>query len=481
MANVNFIRKELAEMLPQYYEIRDCIKGSAAVKKAKTKYLPKPNAEDLSIANTKRYDAYVERAVFYNTTQRTQLGLAGEIFSKEPVVEIPSTMEDIKENADGGGVKLIQLAKRCVNYILAYGRGGLLIDYPTTEGVVSKADIDSGKLRPTLNFYKPWKILNWRTTTRGAKKLLSLVVLEEKYVDEDDGFETKTLLQWRVLRLRDDGYTVAIHRVVEGENVEYEKERYPIDFKGNKLQEIPFIFMGCENNDEIIDLPPMHSLAVLNIAHYRNSADYEDSCHLVGQPTPYFTGITEDWVNEVWENNQVTLGSRTAISLPVGGDAGLLQAKENSMPKEAMEQKEKQMVALGAKLVENKQVQRTATEVNVDDVSESSILASTANNVSDGIESGLRFCCLFTGDNPEGIKYRLHTDFNIARMSSNDRNQLMQEKQAGLVTFGEVRTALRKNGIAFVPDEEAKKQIDKELAELPNMNDNASDKNANQE
>jgi hypothetical protein len=59
---------------------------------------------------------------------------------------------------------------------------------------------------------------------------------------------------------------------------------------------------------------------------------------------------------------------------PEGGERRLAPSDENTMPKEAMEAKERQMVALGAKLVEQKQVQRTAMEAGMEEASTSSLL-----------------------------------------------------------------------------------------------------------
>jgi hypothetical protein len=141
------------------------------------------------------------------------------------------------------------------------------------------------------------------------------------------------------------------------------------------------MFIGSENNDANPDNPNMYDLASLNIAHYRNSADYEEACYIVGQPTPVLTGLTEQWYKDIL-GGCVNFGSRGGIPLPVGASADLLQASENTMIKEAMEIKERQMVALGAKLVEQKQVQRTAFETKVEATSEGSILSSSAKNVS---------------------------------------------------------------------------------------------------
>jgi hypothetical protein len=468
MPKIDFTREEVKEILPSYFLIRDCVKGEQAIKKAKDKYLPRPNAADVSPENRKRFDAYVERAVFYNATQRTLCGLAGQIFTKEPIMEMPSLLEPVKVDADGGGVDLIQMAKRAVLHVLAYGRCGMLVDYPKTEKPATRAELQSGDIKPTIEVFAPWQIRNWRTITRGSKKLLSLVVLEEDYLDYVDKFESKKYQQWRVLELTDAGYCVSVWRKESGDFKMVEGPDYPLDASGTPMQEILFNFIGSENNDEAVDLPPLYDIASLNIAHYRNSADYEESCFLVGQPTPVFSGLTEQWVKEVIKGT-VTLGSRGAIPLPVGGAATLLQASENTMPIEAMREKEKQMIALGAKLVEQSQVMKTATEVSIDDVSEKSTLSSSAKNVTSIFEWALKKCAGLIGVSDKEIKFKLHTDFEISRMNAQDRAQLIAEWQAGAIAFPEVREVLRKIGVASMDDKEAKAQIDKEIAAMPDL------------
>lgn len=481
MANVEWLRKDLKALLPIYYLIRDCIDGESKVKKGKTKYLPQPNAADTSEENQARYNAYIERAVFYGVTSRTLKGFVGQVFLREPVIEIPTLLDVVNEDANGGGVNLTQSAKRAVGFVLAYGRAGLFVDYPATEAPASRAQLEAGDIRPTMNIYAPWRVINWRTKTRGAKVILSLVVLSETYISSDDGFEIKEEEQFRVLRLGrskdndgegivdgEDVYTVEIWRKSQGKFGIYETYQ-PRESNGALLNEIPFNFIGAENNDVEIDNAPLYDLASLNIAHYRNSADYEESCFIVGQPTPYFSGLTEEWVKNVMDGT-VTLGSRAAVPLPEGGGAGLLQAEANSMPKEAMEHKERQMVALGAKLAEQKTVQRTATEADIEATSESSTLASSAKNVSTAYTWGLEWCSRFVGVNEE-ITFELNTDFDIATMTAQERAQVISEWQQGAITFSEMRENLRKAGVATLEDDKAKAEIEQELDNSPNLDD----------
>lgn len=469
---VNYEKKELIAAKPIYKTVRDCLAGQTAIKAAKTEYLPQPNASDDSLENQVRYDAYLDRAVFYNVTARTLRGLVGQIFMRDPVVKFPALLQIVNDNANGEGLDLTQLSKRTVQRVLAYGRAGLFVDYPATEGAASRLELTMGAIRPTIEGYEPWDIINWRTTSRGAEEILSLVVLRETYVQKDDGFEETLGTQYRVLRLGpsvqnryfepSDFYTVEVWRSSEG-SMGIAQSYQPRDAAGRPLTEIPFTFVGSENNDSEIDIAPLYDIAALNVAHYRNSADYEESCFVVGQPTIVSTGLTEQWVTEVLKG-VIPFGSRGGLPLPSGADAKLLQAEANTMVYEAMQHKENQMVALGAKLVEQKTVQRTATEASMDNASENSALASCAKNVSAAYEWALTKCAEFVGASGE-IVFQLNSDFDLSAMNTADRAEVIKDWQAGAITWGEMRAVMKKANIATEDDDKAKEEIARATAD----------------
>lgn len=490
--NVAFVRVELRYLLKLYTIIRDCLLGEHRIKYRKDKYLPRPNADDISDANIARYDSYLERALFYGVTKRTLGGLVGLIFLRDPIVEIPAVLDPIKTDANGAGGSLIQLAKSACALVLSYARAGVFVDFPKMDTPATRAQLQSGEIRPVIKLYEPWNIINWRTIKRGAREILSLVVLHELFITSDDGFEIKYGHQWRVLRLDADGkYVMYIYQSTEAvinENtdpIDYIRNRAstgpignpeiiePLDDKGERLDEIPFSFIGAENNEPRPNEPVLYDMAILNIGHYRNSADHEDIAYMVGQPTPYFAGLTESWVRDVL-GGQVQLGSRAAVPLPQGGSAGLLQIDEHTMPFEAMKHKERQMVAIGAKLVEEKQVQRTATEADLENTSETSVLSASADNVSAAFTFALKFAARFVGitvvDKPDDaqnvkgdvIKFELNTEFDLVHMTPEERTQLIAEWNAGAVAFPEMRANLRRAGIASLDDAAATKEIDSE-------------------
>lgn len=461
-------------MLPKWELISDCIAGADAVRKRGTKYLPKPNPLDTTPENDERYIAYITRAVFYNVVANTIGGLVGQVFNADPVTEYPEELEPMWWDATGSGITLVQLAKKSLVNCLAFGRCGLLVDFPPAAKnengeprPFSRLEVMQGSARPTIQEYGPRDVINWRFKMVNALSVLSMVVLSEDYIIRDDGFEITRGREQRVLKLDE-----ANHYIVETWRRTDEKQEGPFylastmkptDGSGVPFGYIPFYFIGAQNNDATVDKPPMYDMAILNIGHYRNSADYEDSVYMVGQPTPYFSGLTQQWVDDVLKGT-IQLGSRGAVPLPEGGSAGLIQAEPNSMVKEAMDQKQQQMIALGAQLVEDKQVARTLGEAQMERAVIASVLSSCAHNVSQAFESAMLTAASFSGVdvNADKIVFQLSTDFAITKLSGDERRQMLAEWQGGLLSFSEARAQLRQSGIASLDDEVARAEIDKD-------------------
>lgn len=454
---VEYCRPEYHEMLPYWERIRATVEGEDSVKLLGEKILPRPNPSDTTPENQQRYQGYLTRAVFYNVSGRTLDGLTGFVFQKEPTVEVPSTLKSIESNVDGSGVTLNQQAKEALRLNLSLGRAGLLVDYPKVERATSKQQLDDGKVSPAIVLYEPEDITNWRTSTIGSKVMLDLLVLRENLAKQKEGdeFALASEIQYRVLTRDDQGVKGRIFVKKGDGSYEHDpaKDYIPVDSKGKPLTIIPWTFIGAENNDAAIDEPPLLDLVNLNLAHFRNSADHEESCYMVGQPTPWLAGLTQTWVDDVLKG-KVHLGARAMIPLPVGAQAGLLQAEPNSMPFEAMKHKELQMVALGAKLVEQKEVQRTATEAGMDHAGEVSTLSSCAVNVFLAYKTALGFAGEFVGAETTNIEFELGEPLNLVGIDAQKATAIMALLNGRLIDFEEARWQLKKAGWAWKDDKE---------------------------
>ena len=463
-ADVSFTRAEVEARLPDWQLINDCIAGERTIKEAGSTYLPMPNADDQSEENVKRYLQYIKRAVFYNVTKRTHAGLTALAFVEPPTITVPSGIDFLVNDIDGGGISLQQQMQAVLGKVAALGRCGLLTDYPPMDKPVSRANLrpDLG-VRPFVRVYSPEDIINWRTINIGARRVPRLIVLAETYdVDTADGFGLDTGKQWRVLRLEvsDAGnlqYTVTIYRDVEGEGRTPVEQYVVRGYNGQTFDTIPFVAVGSKNNDLDVDDSPMLDLANMNIAHYRNSADREEMLFMCGQPTPTLTNMTKDW----WETvlfKKVRLGSRSSIPLPANSELKLVQAIPTELLGEAMRDKERQMVALGARLIQTREVQRTAAEARIETASEMSILDTCSHNTAAAYVQSLAWAGLFAGVSGEST-IDIHANAELERMTPDERTSLMAELQNGGISWTEYRQKMRKSGIAIQDDKQAAAEI----------------------
>ena len=466
--NVGFTRKGVVKQKPRWSLVDDVVGGEDMVKDKGEKYLPKPETNTDPEKNKKQYDKYKLRAVFFPVTGRTLDGLVGQVFSKDISTDLQTSQKQLEDNVDGSGITLEQQAKQSLELTLKHGRAGLLSDFPNIENdaLVTKADLDAGRIRPRIILYQGHQIINWRETSIGGETFLSLLVLQEEKIIEDDGFEFKCAPRWRVLRIDAETGNLSVQMwkrandttTNDSEFVPDGEEIFPTKSDGTNFDRIPFSFIGSKNNDSTVDEPPLYPLACLNVAHYRNSADYEQSLFITGQPTPVFTGLTEDWLQHT---GKVLLGSQNAVSLPVGASAELLQAKENTMPMEGMGHKEDQMKAIGAKLIEPGATKQTATEAEIEETSEASILSSLAKNVSAAYERAFFFCSLFSEEvSEEDISIKLNSEFQVMGLNAQERQEVIGAWQAEILTWKEAREVYRRKGIATESDEDAKTAIE---------------------
>lgn len=470
LSDVTTAHADYKKAAPRWQKCEDAAAGEDAIKARAIDYLPKPNPGDLSHENIERYKHYLTRAVYYNATGRTLQGLLGLVFSEPPVVTLPSAMAFAETDVSGSGLPLVQHAQATLSELLKTGRGGLFVDYPTVIGPVSLADQQAGDVRPTVTFYPAIQIINWRTKRKAGKTVLSMVVLKEE-VEQDDpsGFGGDCIVQYRVLSLPDTGYQVDIwqqRKAADGLKMEWQIIETYLPTQGASgaaWNEIPFQFVGAQNNDWNIDDAPLHDIAVLNVAHFRNSADYEDSVYLTGQPQVWIAGLTEEWRDTLIKSG-IYFGARSAMPLPVGGSAGMFQAQPNTLSKEAMDAKESQMAALGARLIQAPTSIKTATQVDSEDAIAHSVLALCCSNLNSAYTQVLVWFGVFAkiAGKPS---LTVPTDFSSYVLDAQTLLALMQGVQTGNIPQTDLWARLRAAGIidAKKSDDDIREEIESQM------------------
>lgn len=456
--DVTFTRSEYDNALYAWNLVDDVCAGQERVKSKEAGYLPKPNPSDLSAENKERYEQYVLRAVFYNATGRTKDGMIGAAYRKDPVLKTPS--DYVLEDVDGNGVGIVQQSQSSLSAVLKRGRHGLLADYPEVNGPVSKADVNAGKYRASIIPINATQIINWRTAKIGGQHKLVLLVFREVASETTaDGFGVKEINQYRVLKLGAEGYIQEIWRKIKEEWALFSKHTMK-DGAGHSWDEIPFTFIGSNNNDTVIDPSPLYDMAEVNIAHYRNSADYEDSVYLSGQPQPWMSGLSTEW-REYLEEKGIYVGSRSPILLPENGSFGFAQAQPNTLSKEAMDQKEDQMVSLGARLIQPGTVAKTATESQGEQATQHSVLSLACSNVSDAYEKSLAWVARFMNVSGD-IEFKINQEFVEVTLDPQFLTALVSAWQSGKIPESDLWALLKQYGVIDPEktDEEIREELD---------------------
>lgn len=392
----------------EWIKTRDACKGSVAVKSKKSQYLPVPDAETNPMGiDSIRYKQYLNRAVFTNYTGRTKNALVGAAFRKKPIIELPDGLEYLIDDATGDGLSLEQLAKDELSNLLETGRSLLLVDYPQTEEGMSSEQVSILNLTASIIPYKAEAVINWKTEVIAGRNMLTLVVLEEPYLENSDEFSHESKMQYRVLRLKEEGYCQQIYR----DNEPYTEEFYPRKSDGSVFDYIPVTFVGSQNNDSTIDNAPLSDIADVNMAHYKNSADYEESCFITGQPTLFIThSLTQEQWNE-YNPKGIKIGSRAGHVLGDTGSANLLQANPNNLVMEAMKAKEQQMVAIGARIITDRGGNETAEGARIRFASENSVLGDIVGNLSSAIKSCIYWVGEFMGVDIDECVFIINREF----------------------------------------------------------------------
>lgn len=402
-----------------------------------------------------RYTQYHLRACFVPVTRRTRDGLVAQVLMRKPKIAAPKDHATKLDKITTKGLSVVSLANAALGEATAFGRCAFHVTYSERAK------------RPFVDMVQPEDIITWAELPPGLSDELGRDIGSVTVRTYADLLDTDGVSVVKTARLTQ--YTIGSTGIVWVRHKESKtgsqnstmigwSDYQIVRVAGNVLRYIPVFPVGSEENTMTIQSPPLGEMAELNISHYINSADYEEFSKLAGQVTPVFAGLKDRWYKDHIEGKAM-FGVRTPIGLNEGATAHLLQAQPNSVAKEAMDKKEALMVAIGARLIEERKIRRTATEASLEDQSYHSILGHIAFNVSQALSAALVLMFMYY-EVSEAVSVRLNDDFSTIASDAEHRRLLLEEYIAGVRTFEEYRTALRSyDANVKEDDEEAKKVI----------------------
>lgn len=458
------INPELDRFKNSIQKCRDFSNGEDAVKSSDKAelYLPMlPGQRKDPVYGPDDYLTYKEYATLFPAVARTEESYTGIAFRKTPIVKTQD--EKYTEDFTYGGQSITEFAKELFDEVLETYRPGILVDVPATDvdilegtvGFVSRRQAEDVQ-RPFAALYTAENILDWDEQRINGKLTTTYVKLYEiERVPDPNSlsseFDYDTVERIRVLDLDEDGYYR--HRIYEkqdetSQDIQSLKRESPLLFTGSymfvgevypqmggqKMQEIPFFPASPRGHEWALNFPPLNDLANINMAHYRNSASYENGLLLAGSPTACLGGLDPNFI----QDGAVKLGAGSVLLF--NGEnpfAQFLQIGSEGLAeiKRAMEDKKKEMATVGARILSGDPAGVEAAETAmIHRAGEHSVIMNIAGSISSVLTDVLRFMYLWdTGSeaDTEDMLFALNIDFDFSKLDPQMLTALMGAVQTG--------------------------------------------------
>lgn len=410
------------EAASKWQRVRDVLAGVDALRAGN--YIPRLHEQTES-----DYKAYKDRACYGGAPIRAHEAMVG-VMSNKPYLIETILGDEVIQNIDLRGSALPVFVRWILSEMSSVGRSGTLIDWNEELG------------RPYVVSYTAEEIINWIEDYVDGRPVLRLLVIKVcECQDGPDEFSPAHEEKYIVYRLSDQGVVSEEYR--NGSIVKSAEMRR----RGQPLSAIPWVWHGTEiARGCAAPKPPLLELADVAISQYRTSADLENGRHMCGIPTPWAVGFA---------GTKLYLGSAFAwTSENTDAKAGFLEfsgAGLNSLTA-AMEEKSKQMAALGSRLLESGPSSAEAHEtIALRNASESSCLGRIATMASASIKAVLQWAQWWGSTSEfredEKVSFEIPTDFSMSPISSEMITALTSAYLASAISFDSYFAALKRGGL----------------------------------
>ena len=447
---------DYAKLMGKVKRCRDACGGSDRIKDAGVEYLPALSSHRSPEGHSK-YEAYKQRALWYNASRRTKIGLSGAVTRSAP---------NIKTDAKHQGLakEICRHYRTSVEELLEAGRHAVSVNA-------------NGLAKPETRLWWAENIVNWSYTRIDGRVVLRFVVLEdteEVFGDEGvDAVEVTPLVVRHLYMLNKQGVCLyAKYARVDGKEEQW-GEVVPLKpvtaIGGRALDFVPVkIVQALDDDDPEVQDPVMLDLVDVNISHYHNSADLEHGRHWTALPTAWASGFpTHDS-----DGNQIELsvgGESAWITETQGASAGYLEFSGAGLSHlaDGMKDKQAMMAVLGARLLEEmKPAVESAETLKTRLAGDSSVLAricaTTSNVLTWALQVNLFFVTVgYAMGSEENDLISVSDDIFNEKMSDAELTSLVSALQSNAVSYQVFFEKLKQGKI--IP---ASRTIEEEIAAI---------------
>ena len=453
---ISSVHPEYEQKIRRVRFVRDMCSDEMTVKDKREEYLPAAFAKE----EPERYEAYLKRAYFFGVTNKTRMDVVGAGFRKPASYGMPNALLPLVDNFDGAGKGIERVNKSGVSNLLQAGRHCILVDYPSVEDGMTAEQEARLNLMPYAAEYTAEALDNWSHELIFGREMLTMVKLVEYAKVPIDEFSHELKKTYRVLRLRSPEEANQIFGGTFGDYV-YTQALY--DEAGKALTEeyipkkpsssargvgIPFNYIPFFVAD--LDQIPLMDIAVVNLAHYQVSADYRENLHTHGQQT---LGIR---TSMSWEQFQtanpdgIKVGATKGHFLGESGGFETTSAPESSSLNKALDDLQKQMESMGAKLM-TEGGEKTAEEARINASSQTSALDMVVSLWDSVVNAALKACAEYKAVDPDLVSYTMNRDYYDTTLSAQEAGAIVTIKDSGAIAVSDMRYMLRTGRIKLDP------------------------------
>lgn len=428
---------------PIWARLRDAITGEDAIKEKGADYLPVPPSVDQTKGEqSAEYINYKSRARFPEAVGPAVEAMVGLMSREGLEVELPNSLERLRERATPDGMTLEDLINRIRHEVVAVGRYILLVDAPQEGG------------DPYIATYNAESLINWRSD--GDRITLAVFQETVPMPRTDDPFVEDPVEQWREasVEVSESGQEQYVQRIWRrgAENVpEIVDEVVPTQ-QGRPLDFVPAVIIG--SRDLLPDPDAVPLLPVVNKAlhYYRQYADYALQLFMSANgTTPYAIGVDPEEAPR--EIGPATIWAFSNPEAKVGyievGGAGV-DAQKQSLDELTREIADAAMRVLG----EGRRAAEAAEALRLRFQSQTATLSTIAHSTGMGIERTLKHLAQWSGVDPEQVQVTVPTEFIREQPDGQLLQAIMQGVERGLMPEDILAGYTRRTRLHDMSDEE---------------------------
>lgn len=417
---------------PARDEAQTLLGGTAAMRAAREKYLPKHERE-----SDKKYNARLNRSFLYNVFGNTVTSMSGKPFERYPNVQPLDTFyESFIADVDKQGVGIDAFGQDLLQQVLAKGLTFILVDLPpvpnSADGrALSRQDeIDLG-IRPYWAHIHADNLIAWDVEVINGVKELSRIRIREEVCEKAGEFGEKWITQVRVIG-RDYWQT---WRLKDEKSKEWVLHEEGVRTAG-KVTLVP---VQADKASFMASAPPLKALAEKNIEHWQSSSDQRNILHVARVPLLFAKNIDLPEDEQGRPTGEVSTGAMITSSsehgelswVELSGEGSLVQGQKDC------ERLVDEMESLGGQLMLSKASgDRTATEENIKEGKGNSTLHTIITNVECALDQAFKFTQALRGDTAEPPVVTLYRDFSMKNPNYLSAKDLLDAANSQKISSG---------------------------------------------